>query len=227
MPTAGDLEALWGAPDSTSKVGKLRPFWRDRGQMGGVAKLWINSSQCVQAPCLPCPCQTGSGYSLPNLSLSRPLPVPWVHRGGGVATRRHSSSGHVLLAPGARLPPVQTRVPSIYMSHRMYICWERARFPAVLTSAWAPGRGLKPCPISCSTTGPSQPQPVCPPVRLCLRLCPRFSRPDAAPVTGATLHPPVHMTVKWSTCVLYLASLHSVYICIHIHIYNIYEDCKC
>lgn len=84
--------------------------------------------------------------------------------------------------------------PSIYMLHRMYICWEHARFsrvsppPCVVRPS---ARG--PCreggygdarPPGAATTGPSQSPPVRPPVRLCPQLCPRFDRPDAAPTLG-------------------------------------------
>lgn len=84
--------------------------------------------------------------------------------------------------------------PSIYMLHRMYICWEHARFsrvsppPCVVRlSARGPcregGSGDARLPHA-ATTGPSQSPPVRLPVCPCPQLCPRFDRPDAAPRRG-------------------------------------------
>jgi hypothetical protein len=86
--------------------------------------------------------------------------------------------------------------PSIYMLHRMYICWEHARFsrvsplcvvrPAAQSPNPAPVEdgGSRDAPSPCSTTGLGQSSPVCPPVCPCPQLCPRFDRPDAAPCLG-------------------------------------------
>lgn len=86
---------------------------------------------------------------------------------------------------------VQTCVP-LYMLHRMYICWEHARFcvspPCVLRPL---ARG--PCQEGGHSDAPPfppshhRPRPVpasCPPVCPCPQLCPRFDRPEAATKRG-------------------------------------------
>lgn len=92
--------------------------------------------------------------------------------------------------------------PSIYMLHRMYICWEHARFCVSLlcvmcSTAQSPnlalaGVGAEVMPLlQANTTITTTASPH---LSVCVLSCPRFNRPDAAPLS---LQLSVHMTVKW------------------------------
>lgn len=74
--------------------------------------------------------------------------------------------------------------PSIYMLHRMYICWELARFSRVSPLCSPQHGALAGERAKATTTGPSQSPQVRPPVSPCPQLCPRFDRPEAAPSLG-------------------------------------------
>lgn len=172
---------------------------------------------------VPDPCSGGAGspgvggagappwlVSSPFQSSAPPLERPREHE--GKEWRAERASGGRVAIPLQDHPPPGTAAPtrhgsrdsarfvykpvypSIYMLHRMYICWEHARFSrvsppprVVRPSARGPcregGRGDARLPHA-ATAGPSQPPPVRPPVRPCPQLCPRFDRPDAAPRPG-------------------------------------------
>lgn len=84
----------------------------------------------------------------------------------------------------------------------MYICWEHARFCVSLlcvmcSTAQSPnlalaGVGAEVMPLlQANTTITTTASPH---LSVCVLSCPRFNRPDAAPLS---LQLSVHMTVKW------------------------------
>lgn len=148
----------------------------------------------------------GVGRTSPRCLCSFPLPVrpiPGVHPGNAKGRAVTDRTQRDRPSPGAAVPraresgdsarsmctPVR---PSIYMSHRMYICWEHARFSLVSPPCVVRSSARGPCgkgaptmpPPPRSHHRPGLRPPVRLPVRPCPRQCPRFDRPDAAPTRG-------------------------------------------
>lgn len=138
------------------------------------------------------------------LPVSNPPPQPWSQPGSARVWTRAQLQQNVSAGPPSPEAAAPTWLrsrgstrfvykpvyPSIYMLHRMYICWEHARFCRVLL----------PCVVHSSAPGPCweggpqpgrpfphshhQPRPVPLPACLCPQFCPCFDRPEAAPDPG-------------------------------------------